>query len=242
MSLPTEDELKRLSQKACVAYAVRASLRVRPLYRSDDPAHGRSLDEANQAAMDFAGTTGSDSAFAYAGALEAATGASATVARAAMYAAHAAAHPADAAQDAARAADAASRAADAEVSDVDPPNVYASIIAECRRDYETLFNLSGHAPGALGDPIDVKGDRGPLGSLWSKGEPEWFRQRKSPIQMSFDFGVEPLEFLLEPGSATSEEIADLFYEISKLYRMMGGSGINFSVIDAYAFDEAEVTA
>ncbi len=41
-----------------------------------------------------------------------------------------------------------------------------------------------------------------------------------------------LEFLLDPGSASSEEIAELLYEMSKLYRLAGGRGIQFSITDA----------
>jgi len=41
-----------------------------------------------------------------------------------------------------------------------------------------------------------------------------------------------LVLLLDPGSATAEEIAELLYEFSTLYRMLGGSGITFSTTDA----------
>ena len=37
----------------------------------------------------------------------------------------------------------------------------------------------------------------------------------------------PLTFLIDPGTATAEELADIFQEISKLYRMIGGSGLDF---------------
>ena len=41
----------------------------------------------------------------------------------------------------------------------------------------------------------------------------------------------PVHFLLDPGSATADEVAELYCEISKLYRMMGGSGVRFTVTD-----------
>lgn len=40
-----------------------------------------------------------------------------------------------------------------------------------------------------------------------------------------------LILLLDPGSATAEEIGELFLELSTLYRMLGGSGITFKTID-----------
>jgi ATP-dependent Clp protease ATP-binding subunit ClpC len=44
-------------------------------------------------------------------------------------------------------------------------------------------------------------------------------------------GPNPASFLLDPGTATAEEIGNLFFEISKLYRMIGGSGVRFTVED-----------
>jgi len=41
----------------------------------------------------------------------------------------------------------------------------------------------------------------------------------------------PAELLIDPGTATPEEIADFLYELSKLYRMLGGEGIRFEVED-----------
>ena len=41
-----------------------------------------------------------------------------------------------------------------------------------------------------------------------------------------------VEFYITPGRATAEEISELFVELSMLYRMMGGAGINFTVVDA----------
>ena len=41
-----------------------------------------------------------------------------------------------------------------------------------------------------------------------------------------------IELYITPGRATAEEISELFVELSMLYRMMGGAGINFTVVDA----------
>jgi DNA-binding CsgD family transcriptional regulator len=43
--------------------------------------------------------------------------------------------------------------------------------------------------------------------------------------------IEPLKLLIDPGDATGQELAELFVELSCLYRMIGGSGINFNVIE-----------
>ena len=41
-----------------------------------------------------------------------------------------------------------------------------------------------------------------------------------------------LRLAIDPGRATPEDIAEFFIEISRLYRMLGGSGLNFRIIDA----------
>ena len=40
-----------------------------------------------------------------------------------------------------------------------------------------------------------------------------------------------LKLLIDPGDSTAEEIGELFFELSNLYRMVGGSGINFRIVD-----------
>jgi len=42
-----------------------------------------------------------------------------------------------------------------------------------------------------------------------------------------DQGDGPISFVVDPGSATPEEVGELLAEISSLYRMIGGSGITF---------------
>jgi len=42
----------------------------------------------------------------------------------------------------------------------------------------------------------------------------------------------PLTLLIDPGDATAEELSALFVELSTLYRMIGGSGVDFTIVDA----------
>jgi RNA recognition motif-containing protein len=41
--------------------------------------------------------------------------------------------------------------------------------------------------------------------------------------------IEPVQLLINPGAATPHEIGELLAEFSKLYRMLGGSGITFAL-------------
>jgi len=43
--------------------------------------------------------------------------------------------------------------------------------------------------------------------------------------------IKPLKLLVDPGTAGADEIAELLVEMSKLYRMIGGSGITFALTD-----------
>ncbi len=56
-------------------------------------------------------------------------------------------------------------------------------------------------------------------------EPIIITQEKLKQQSYQD--IQPLELLIDPGEATAEDLAELFHELSKLYRMMGGSGLDF---------------
>lgn len=40
-----------------------------------------------------------------------------------------------------------------------------------------------------------------------------------------------ISLLINPGTASAEELADFIFEISKLYRIIGGGGIQFSVVE-----------
>ncbi|MCH8043751.1 MAG: hypothetical protein IID44_08520 [Planctomycetes bacterium] len=222
VSLPTKHELKLLTFRAIVAYAVRASLRVERLYQSDNPAHEEAVKAANRIAFEFVGSEGaadddatddttdvadakpddveSGNAYAADRAAYAAADAAARadVGSAAADAAARAAYAADRAADAAafarfadapradaattRAADAAAAAADAALraaaaaandNNADD-DTRAEAIAACRRDYEKLLEVSRDLAGELGPPFDVKSENGPLGPLWSQGEPASF--------------------------------------------------------------------
>ncbi len=42
----------------------------------------------------------------------------------------------------------------------------------------------------------------------------------------------PLTLLIDHGDATAQELSELFVELSTLYHMVGGSGVDFTIIDA----------
>lgn len=42
----------------------------------------------------------------------------------------------------------------------------------------------------------------------------------------------PLTLLIDPGNASAEELSEVFVELSVLYRIAGGSGVNFTIVDA----------
>jgi hypothetical protein len=44
-------------------------------------------------------------------------------------------------------------------------------------------------------------------------------------------GADKLNVLVDPGSATAEEVSELLLELSTLYRMIGGTGITFALTD-----------
>ena len=45
----------------------------------------------------------------------------------------------------------------------------------------------------------------------------------------FSIPFQSIQFLVQPGSASPKEIADLLADVSILYRLMGGSGISFDI-------------
>ncbi|MCH8046324.1 MAG: hypothetical protein IID44_21660 [Planctomycetes bacterium] len=196
--LPNEDALRLLSQRACVAYAVRASLRVRPLFHSDDPAHEEAVDAANKIAIFLVGNrvVGADAHRIAAGAHAAAKAAANTGDDVCAFAASAAAFAADAAAPGDDIASAARKAAlnasyaaedgaaETDVNDTAGAETYgSSVLVECGRDYKKLLGLSGQDASGLGARIDVESDRGPLGPLWPDGEPQWFRERSGNVDL-----------------------------------------------------------
>jgi hypothetical protein len=196
--LPTEDNLKKLSRRGQVAYAVRAAERVRPLFRSDDKLAQDSVDQAIlRAAMFF--TEGYDSSKDYATNDEVVEEAE----KAASVAGSGTGRVADRGAVAARAAAAALRATsdtedtyDAHSAAVLAYNGAISAdsvrngIAECRGDFNSLLELTGKSAGGLGDPINLES----LGPLWPDGEPEWFRERPGNAELLPHDQLEQLSF------------------------------------------------
>ena len=85
-----------------------------------------------------------------------------------------------------------------------------------------------------------------LGPLWPDGPPEWWDNAYAEMRKVLDEGeaetsgdaaayveFEPGELLLDPGSATPEEIAGLFSAASTIYEMIGGKGLKFTVEDCH---------
>ena len=67
-----------------------------------------------------------------------------------------------------------------------------------------------------------------FGELWSEGKPEgWPGEEKKSEWQSID----PMIILLDPGSATEEEIGELFSRLSRFYKTLGGSGLEFRALD-----------
>lgn len=60
-----------------------------------------------------------------------------------------------------------------------------------------------------------------------------FQETKDLLGITLDATATPksISFLLDPGSASASEIGELYFEISRLYRMIGGAGITFTVTD-----------
>lgn len=65
--------------------------------------------------------------------------------------------------------------------------------------------------------------------LWRHRNSLYMRTKHSSEDREFKH---PLKLLIQPGDAKVEDLGELFIELSILYRMMGGSGINFVVTGA----------
>ncbi len=55
----------------------------------------------------------------------------------------------------------------------------------------------------------------------------WWRMKRSRGLIE----KESLTVLIDPGDATAEDLSELFVELSTLYRMIGGSGIDFRITE-----------
>jgi len=60
-------------------------------------------------------------------------------------------------------------------------------------------------------------------------EEEPREQSKEPATTYQVFG--PLTILIDPGQATAEDIGELFFRLSHLYKLIGGSGLEFRTLD-----------
>ncbi len=78
-----------------------------------------------------------------------------------------------------------------------------------------------------------------FGELWPSGQPEnWMGGYAEAVQVASM--PLPLTIYVKPGTAPPEEIGELLAEISSLYRMLGGSGITFSLEGLYTPAEEAV--
>jgi hypothetical protein len=181
-SLPNEDDLRRLTLRGCTSYASRAAMRVWPLFQTIDDHHQAAIDAANRIAIEFSGLESTNLqnvravADAARDASDNATTESGTAAALALYSAvvTVVAAISDGDDESATRDVAMSAALDAARAASIYAGAYNEIVVECNRDFEKLQKLSGDMAGELGDAVDVAGNEGPLGSLWPKGEPEWF--------------------------------------------------------------------
>ena len=178
--LPTRDDLKKLSKRGMVCYALRCAMRVAHLTKPYPDVH-----EKTQACIDavtcFCLATTDDDVHAAVNAAKAARAAvsdavadATAVPNAVRFAAtsaiHAAIHAVTRAVDVARVASAANAAVAAAHA---AAATYAAVNA-ANADYKKLLELTGHQAdklGELGDPIDP-GENGQLGSLWPNKKPD----------------------------------------------------------------------
>ena len=233
--LPTEDDLKKLSLRAMVAYAARCARRVQPLLRSAKQKHVEAVEGTISMAERFAKghDIGADTAARVAD--EAA--AAADHAAAAAYYGHSAFAEASAAarHDDARHThltayveyadaaytNAAHAAAEAEAAP-DHAAARAAVVQASRRDYTQLLSLTGNAAGQLGDPIDF--DK--LGPLWPKGMRVTLIKRGAALEMFIHEELMPPEHADRPGRTLSiivddsvdpTELAGFLAELSAIY-------------------------
>ena len=188
--LPTEVDLKKLSRRGIVCYALRCAMRVEHLTKFDSVLHEKVMacikttthfclatnKNTINVTADYADYADYVARVADAAAVDANTNPAA--ARAATYATYAAANYVKAAQpfsyysapifthcSTRAAADNAAKAAADAIAHA--ARAIADVPPPFRADYEKLLILTGHQAGQLGDPIDP-GENGPLGPLWPK--------------------------------------------------------------------------
>jgi hypothetical protein len=107
-----------------------------------------------------------------------------------------------------------------------------SALFEIRSSKEGIV-LANSSAGSDGTPTLIKNeltakfDLSHAESRFLTGAYENLRERDHTSNGRF----KPLTLLVKPGEASPEELAELLAEISKLYRMMGGSGITYKLTD-----------
>jgi hypothetical protein len=212
--LPSVEELKQLPLRAIVAYAARCAHRVQPPVESFGLTtwHKESLKHAILVAEEFA--RGVTTAAIVKTALDTAVAARRTIwdhpaADAACAAAEAAFITASYA-DAADAADAASLIV---ASIADSAQAQAA-----RADFIHLLGLGLGLSQEFGQPIDPS-ESGPLGPLWPKGEPEWFRPPGEPPKIA---DAAPIKLYFDLAEFSDDEIVSILGRLSDLYRSIGG--------------------
>jgi cold shock protein len=77
-----------------------------------------------------------------------------------------------------------------------------------------------------GQEVEFKEGKGPKGPRAEDVRPAGVIDEDSE-QQRFATGSETITVLVDPGCATADEISELLFELSTLYRMLGGSGISF---------------
>jgi len=80
--------------------------------------------------------------------------------------------------------------------------------------------------------VDLRGEVLAVLGLESDKDVETDPRHKAP-ESRHPHILDPLTLLIDPGTASAHDLAQLFIELSILYRMAGGSGITFKATDAY---------
>jgi hypothetical protein len=248
MRLPTKEDLAKLTLRAMAAYAARCARRVQPLFEAIKARLGAetsfAVERGISLAERFAQTTATPDVESVTKAAEdvnAAANAAADAGRPYLPA-HSAAYSAAeatayaicaaygvAAPEAVPTPVAAARAAKAARAAYDSD----ALIKACIHDYRILRQLSGHASGTLGDPIDSES----LGPLWPEGEPEWFSAGDTVGPAGLALGEDEthttpgIEIYIDPGNASKETIQEVLECLSDLHIAEGGLGLEFVADD-----------
>ena len=105
---------------------------------------------------------------------------------------------------------------------VDPVVGLWELLAQLQQDRQQLQSLRAQLTREL---MLIRGEQSPETKRCSSTVPVCGSEnhRRNTIR--------PLRLLLEPGLATEMQLAELFDELSKLYRQLGGPGVRFTVTD-----------